>query len=102
MWCYRVRMERLFWRIIRNDGVPDRHTDKTFGSKVHQRKDSDAVNPALGPTEDIVMDTGKLFSFSVVLASRWAIEGPNTMRNIEVDNVVKICWHYLVISVQYF
>lgn len=52
-------MERLSWRIIRNDGVPDLHTDKTFGSKVHQQKDCDTVNPALDLTEDTEMETGK-------------------------------------------
>jgi len=62
--CFnRVRMERLSWRIIRNEGVPDRHIDKTFGSKLHQQKDSDTVNPALGPTEDTVMDTGESYFF---------------------------------------
>ena len=53
-------MDQLFWRIIRNECVPDRHIDKTFGSKELQQKDSDTVNPALDHLTIVtVMDTGK-------------------------------------------
>jgi hypothetical protein len=47
------------------------------------------------------MDTGKLFCFLYFLQVGELLRGPNTVQNIEVDSVLRICWRYLMISLPY-